>query len=419
MGKTKKKQLGGIFLKKTAEESIIDFITNSSIVQILSIGQSGIIFQAILPPGIESPYEIFRSTNHKTPVTTIIIKLVAVSPINNDALGAVSEWYYDLERKYMNVESKQSFINEINMQTDIFLNTVNYLEPICPAPIYGDIKKTKEDANKFINLMYAKTRAGGTTQKILDIIKKRINYGQIPSLGIFGMEIANGYVTLHSCYHDGTPIDEVRKFECMARLEYIRLALQTGYSQNDWHSGNILVNKTVTGFYKDIPGHVLIIDFGMASKIPNDKLDNMRELVRAGNYSDAFQIFDTLTRPDAVKINTHPTFYGWITNKYDNVTKTAIQPFTDAELNQRMIHLKQLKQEAINERITKFNSATHNGDRENWPHLPLSPEMKNKLFSGMLVGGRNKKKRYRSKICKKTRKKKSRSYKLLYKKLKG
>ena len=80
---------------------------------------------------------------------------------------------------------------------------------------------------------------------------------------------------------------------------------------------------------------------------------------------------------------------------------------------------KGVKQEAINERITKFNSATHNGDRENWPHLPLSPEMKNKLFSGMLVGGRNKKKRYRSKICKKTRKKKSRSYKLLYKKLKG
>lgn len=418
MGKTKKKQLGGIFLKKPAEESIIDFITNSSIVQILSDGQSGIICQAILPPGIESPYEIFRSTNHKTQVTTIIIKLVAVSTINNNELGAVSEWYYDLERKYMNVESKQSFINEINMQTDIFLNTVNYLEPICPAPIYGDIKKTKEDANKFINLMYAKTRAGGRTQKILDIIKKRINYDQIPSLGIFGMEIANGYVTLYSCYNDGTPINEVRKFECMARLEYIRLALQTGYSQNDWHSGNILVNKTVTGFYKDIQGHVLMIDFGMASKIPNDKLDNMRELVRAGNYSDAFQIFDTLTRPDAVKIITHPTFYGWITNKYDNVTKTAIQPFTDAELNQRMIHLKQLKQEAINERITEFNSATHNGDRENWPYLPLSNGVKNKLFSGMLVGGGNKKKRCRSKICKKTRKKKSRSYKLLYKKLK-
>jgi hypothetical protein len=229
------------------------------------------------------------------------------------------------------------------------------------------------------------------------------------------MEIANGYVTLKSCYYDETPINEVRKFECMARLEYIRLALQTGYSQNDWHPENILVNKIVTGFYKDIPGHVLIIDFGKASKIPNDKLVNMRELVSAEKYSDALQIFDTLTRRDAVQINEHPKFYGWITNKYDEVTKSATQPFTDVELNKRMKLLNQLKQEAITERITKFNSATHNGDRENWPYLPLSNDVKNKLFSGMLVGGRNKKKRYRSKICKKTRKKKSRPRKLLYK----
>ena len=415
MGKTKKQQLGGIFLKKTAEESIIDFITNSRVVQILSVGRSGIIFQAILQPGKESPYEMFRSTNHKTPVTTIIIKLVAVSTINNDELGAVSYWYYHLKRKDMNVESKQSFINEINMQTDIFLNTINYLEPICPAPIYGDIKQTKEGANKFINLMDAKARIGGDTGITLDMISERINDGKIPSLGIFGMEIANGYVTLRSCYNDRTPIDKVRNFECMARLEFIRLALQTGYLQNDWHYGNILVNKTVTGFYKDIPGNVLIIDFGMASKIPNDKLDNMRELVRAGNYSDALQIFDTLTRPDDVQINEHPTFYGWITNKYDEVTKSATQPFTDEELNQRMIRLEQLKQEAINERITEFNSTTHNGDRENWPYLPLSNGVKNKLFSGMLVGGGNKKKRCRTKICKKTRKKKSRPRKLLYK----
>lgn len=458
MGKTKK-QKGGIILKKPSEEAINDFITNSDFIRLLGSGSSGIIFEANLTPGTESPYEIFRSTNYKSPVTTIIIKLVAIdvppnaaavdaaaaaataadeayeadpTDANHDAASSAAEhaeitarradesnldseviWHF-LKNNIKNVERRAAFLNEINIQTDIFLKTISYLEPICPAPIYGNIK-LPVDAKAFLDKLIVKTRVGGTTRQVLEHIKLRINDTQIPSLGIVCMEIAEGYDTLNNCYVDGTSNNDIRKFECMARLEYIRLALQTGYSQNDWHPGNVLVNKTVNNFYKYIPGRVLLIDFGYASKIPLDKLNNMRELVRAGNYSDALQIFNTLSRSDGLIMNTYPSYYGWITNKYDNVTKTETQPDTDEKLNSWMTTLKDARQEAINARIAEYNSPAHNGDREQWPYLPLSNAIKNKLFSGILVGGGNRKKRqFRSKLKKKTCKK--RNSKLRYKK---
>lgn len=273
MGKTKK-QKGGIILKKPSEEAINDFITNSDSIRLLGSGSSGIIFEANLTPGTESPYEIFRSTNYKSPVTTIIIKLVAIdvppnaaavdaaaaaataaaeayeadpTDANHDAASSAAEhaeitanradeskldseviWHF-LKNNIKNVERRAAFLNEINIQTDIFLKTISYLEPICPAPIYGNIK-LPVDAKAFLDKLIVKTRVGGTTRQVIEHIKLRINDTQIPSLGIVCMEIAEGYDTLNNCYVDGTSINDIIKFECMARLEYIRLALQTGYS---------------------------------------------------------------------------------------------------------------------------------------------------------------------------------------------
>lgn len=56
------------------------------------------------------------------------------------------------------------------------------------------------------------------------------------------------------------------KFENMAKLQILNMALNTGYYQNDLHLNNILVNPKYTGMYQDIPGKVIIIDFGLAIK---------------------------------------------------------------------------------------------------------------------------------------------------------
>ena len=43
--------------------------------------------------------------------------------------------------------------NEINIQTEIFLKSIEYLNPLCPAPVYASVKKDKEEAIDFINKM--------------------------------------------------------------------------------------------------------------------------------------------------------------------------------------------------------------------------------------------------------------------------
>ena len=40
---------------------------------------------------------------------------------------------------YLRVQQEREFTHEINIHTNIFLNTIDYLDPVVPAPIYGNI----------------------------------------------------------------------------------------------------------------------------------------------------------------------------------------------------------------------------------------------------------------------------------------
>jgi hypothetical protein len=420
----KKTQKGGILIKTNPEEAINFFIENCSQIEWLretATSASGVIFTCTLRDGIESPYEMIRSTDFKSPVKKILIKIVGIDSAvydETDDEDEVKSWsvpsVFSLASKKL--EEEETFKKEINIQTDIFLKTISYLNPLCPAPIYASIKKDKANARDFISKFKIPAGTNVTTVRILDGIIANIDSGSIPYLGILGMEIADGYDTFYDFYSNYLHRPRIRIYENMIRLKNLELALKTGYSQGDFHTGNMLINPSVTGYYALIPGNALIIDFGYANKIPAEKLQEIKQLVSENKYAEALKIFNTLVRSDNLLLSEFPDFYGWLSYNFDNVTKLDVvydTPHELAEENVRLLALKQAEETATDERIAFYNSDSHSGERDKYPLLPLSNAVKNSLFEGMLSGGKRRRKTRSRKNSKKGTKKytKQRRYK--------
>jgi len=398
----KKPQKGGILIKTNPEEAINFFIKNCKVIEWkrrTENSASGVIFECTLKDDVESPYEMIRSTDFKLPVKKIILKLVGIdSDVRDDTLDdyKANTWKIpSLSSKKL--EQEETFKKEINIQTDIFLKTISYLDPVCPAPVYASIKKDANYALAFISKMRIPAEAGNyprMTVGKLDGISGAIENGSIPYLGILGMEIADGYENFFDLYYETSEAD-IRKYENMSRLKILDMALKTGYSQGDFHSGNILVNPLATRYYSGILGNSIIIDFGYANKIPIEKLQQIKQLVSENKLVEALKIFNTLKRSDDLSLSEYPNFYGWLSYNYDNAQKqqmTLNNPEDIVAENQKLISLKQAEETATDERIAFYNDSIHSGERDKYPLLPLSNAVKNSLFEGMLSGGKKKNK---------------------------
>jgi hypothetical protein len=185
----------------------------------------------------------------------------------------------------------------------------------------------------------------------------------------------------------------------MAKLQILNLALKTGYSQNDFHRSNLLVNPNYEGFYKDLKGKVLIIDFGLASKLSRDKLNQIRENYQQGNYSEALKTFETLERSDGAIIKQYPTYYGWIYNNAESFTRREkLQRRSDSD-DDKIKELLEKEEEATDDRIKYFDEK-HKLEPDKYPLLPLSKAIKNSFYQGMITGDKKKNQRTRRKSLK-------------------
>jgi hypothetical protein len=376
------------------------FVNNSEIELFTDTGSYGIILQATLHKNVESPYEMFGPDHFKEPVPCILIKLVSLNPDKkyvpeDEEEEEEEEWWY-LEGKSKQTDSTDNFIKEVNVQTDIFFKTMEYLQPLCPAPVFSEIMTGESKMENFLITLKNNTSDPYTKKAFDKMIENIIKYKTIPSLGVLGMEIANGFDTMHNYYDICKRKNEVTHYESceqMAKLQILNLALKTGYSQNDFHRSNLLVNPNYKGFYKDLNGKVLIIDFGLASKLTNDNLNQIRENYQEGNYSEALKTFETLKRSDGLIIKEYPTYYGWIYNNAKAFTKRPnLQIRSDSEYDEKINELIEKEEAATDDRIKYFDEK-HRLEPDKYPLLPLSNAIKNSFFQGMINGGKKKKNR--------------------------
>jgi hypothetical protein len=380
--KTKKRQTGGIFLTKPAEDAFQLFIRNCSVELLSHNGEFGIILKLNLNNDVESPYTQLNSMYFKQPVKSILVKLVALGnteEIQNIKTKRQARWYYNTKREYHRhkiIDTEETFIKEVNTQTDIFFKTMQYLEPLCPAPVYAKIFKDKDASQEFIELLEKHVlHSEPDLIDILKYIKEDIKTIKIPRLGVFGMEIASGSITLSQLKRQ--PESEYYSWvEQAAKLQILKLAIETGYAHNDFHLNNLLINRSYKGIYHKINdfGKVVIIDFGLSSKLSPENINTIKELYSKNEFMEALKILGNITRPDGVLMNKHPQ-YNWLyitpgqeEYKFNNVT---------------MLTLKTREEIAIDNRIITYNEK-HEKEPNVYPLLPLSKSVKNKLFQGII-----------------------------------
>lgn len=373
---TTETQSGGIMLKMPPEEAFYTFINNSSVSLLSDQSSFGIILKLKLNKNVESPYLKFSASNYKEPVDCILIKLVVL--YNTENTEHYEDWYINGQRKH--IDTEENFMKEVNIQTNVFFETMEYLEPICPATVYANVLKTKAKMTHFLDILNKNTNTKST--HLNDILTSFDIRNDLIWLGVFGMEIDPHYVSLYEFRkYDINPNDEedlnyYRWVEQMAKLQVLNLAMKTGYSQNDFHHGNFLIHQTYRGMYDKLDGKVLIIDFGLASELSPTHIKEINKNYSRNKFTEALKVFKGLKRSDGIVIDDYFQYW-WLYNQ-ERVIENP-----DSFYDSIMHRLKNKEDIAISKRIHKYDKK-HQANPDVYPLLPLSNAIKNQFYQGMI-----------------------------------
>lgn len=376
----KKIQKGGIMINNKNNQSEFENFLSNSTLSYLSKGSNGLIFLAKANESYKSSYLYTNPESYGNPVTQLIIKITFL----NDNNYEYDEPLSIPNIGYINLDSVENFKNEVNIQTDIFLKTIKYLQPLCPTIVYASTENNIELFDR------AAKRGGVQVTKIFKSIqRKRKN-----KIGIIAMEFAEGYQTLYSFIND----KEFNDYKDMSLFLLSKLITETGYTQGDFHVGNIMINPNYS-YFKGLKGAPLLLDFGFAFKIPPDLLSIMKENIKNNNYSDALKELCNIGRSDKLDMNEYLSYYGWACGNYNIVENKSLdeteQTVNNILINKKLEFLNKKREESINDLVNLFN-AKHESNSDKYPLLPLSNLSKNNLFKG-LIGGKQTKKRKKNK----------------------
>ena len=360
----------GIFIDSNNESTFNHFIENSTF-EYFGSGVNGLIFKATINDSGSSNYKSLDANTFGKPITSIIIKVCYINDqYSGDNNSVLQSGIYE------------HFKDEVNIQTDIFLKTMNYLQPLCPAVVYASALESNKDL--VLKMIYQSIRRLGFDDeskkiiKTLGLVQREIQNGKIQKLGIIGMELADGYNTLNNeIYANVDPStikDNKTKFHNMVRYLLIELAIQTGYTHGDYHGSNILINSKKNTYFKDIEGEPLLIDFGYAVKLSENTMKIIKQLYKTKDYVGIIDKICMTPRSDGLMLNQTKfnDLFGYICNKPNDVT----------EINMQIDELIRLKNEETNDRIQLFHSKKD--EDKNYPLLPLSNKIKNKMYIGIL-----------------------------------
>ena len=237
------------------EENFIYFIEHSSI-EYYNKGNNGIILLAKLNENIVSPY-FYKSINkYNKPINKIVLKLIFITN-DEESESIILSDNFEFDQK-----TEEEFMKEVNSQTNIYLNSISHLEPICPEIFYANIYKNKI----FLEHIIKNTKKKELNSIILDYEEN------IDKYGIIAMEFVHNKTLYYYKNHNFYPL-----YQNMARYLILRLALETGYTHSDFHIANILIETNYSYYFNEITGKPLLIDFTWAEKIPEDKMLLIKE----------------------------------------------------------------------------------------------------------------------------------------------
>ena len=346
---------GVVIDNQQLKQNFIEFLDNSYI-EFLSSGAYGIVFKATLDPqsGYVSKYKMLDYKNFGKPVDTIVFKMGVIDYKTKPALT-----------RYPQEIAPDSFRREVNVQTDIFLKTMQYLQPLCPAIVYSDIH-TNTDADPIIDHIINRISGqyAGEDRNTLQQLKISMS-----RYTIIGMEMLNDYEMLHTvrtkiAISGNNAIISKPLYKAMIAYILIELAVKTGYSHADFHAGNIMINLNDDTYFKGKPASIILIDFGLTTKIKPSMMKKIKNDYADKNYTEIIKaLCNDIPRPDGLMLSQF--------DLYDYMCKVTPE-------NNMIDELFNAREEAIAD-ITKIS-----GTNPDIPKLPLSNAHKNKMYSGLI-----------------------------------
>jgi hypothetical protein len=342
------KRGGGLFFDKQGKEELFRFIRHSHSTFITQ-GAYGYTFKLTLRGGYESKYRKMTYNHYGERVDSILIKIGYVKADDSTKL----------EKTSINMHQ-----HEINVQTDVYLKTMSYLQPLCPAIIHADILNTNDENNR----------------EIFNIIFENSEYksDKVEVFSIIAMEFAENYVIGGHLIKKNQ--NKNGKKYCYSLFCYmiIELAVKTGYAHGDFHYANFLVNEEDNTYFKNDPLSIYIIDFGMAVSMNATERKQCQEAYNNHRYNEIIDIVCEIGRGTFVSYNDKSAivtlFFGYICDYLKTFENND-------EFNMYIANWIVSKNMATHD-IIRHNESKHN--RELYPLLPLSNSIKNKMYRGML-----------------------------------
>jgi hypothetical protein len=393
------KKTGGLLLKyaKHPDDIFNDFLNNSKNIQYVADGANGIIYKVIVPNSYESGYTYIDPNYYGEPVRDIALKLCIL--------------------KHSDISS---FKSEVNIQTNIFQKSMGHLQPLCPAILYSTVlrdSQKRELVNRMIKIdSDVKTHKLPYLESEIDIDGGLLTDSKF-LIGVIAMEFENGYKRLYD-YLKSPSLSREMKIKYIHYGLYIilKLALETGYSQADFHTANIMIHPEMDYFGKN-SGRPLILDFGYSRKISPKVMNKITELIKMGKYIDALKWVCGVKRTDNSSITKEAwsSYYGWVCRDWDLLnqkkgitrTKSVIKVGDDNphDIPKRIMHTNDsdiarligLREKFLRDLMQQFTELNKKSPI-NYPKLPLSGDIiRNRTYVGLRGGKKPKNKTIKKK----------------------
>lgn len=362
--KSIKKGGSGLYLNANDKEAFTHFLQNSTS-KFLTSGTFGMTYVLTLNPGVESKYLSLDASNYSQPVKQLLLKTTFIYPLKLEFNVQTSK--YPIETK--TTTTIDGFYEEVNIQTDVYLKTMKYLEPLCPAIVYATVVNDMKDP-----LM---TKASSIISKNLPPDTKRL-ISSFPGLGIglIGMELVGntvGNATILYEYMHNTRY--YNSYIAKAYYTLIEFIIQTGYSHGDFHGSNLLVDENITDYFWGKRGKVTIIDFGFAEKLKQEKYNQIKSLYDQQKYVDILRLLCDIPRKDGYDMNDFTGYTNMCLKTQPTFDDNTSYIVDKTDINNKIIQLYGLREEAINNLVKTFTAKK----------LPLSNTDKNNMYNGPIL----------------------------------
>ena len=286
--------------KRTVDESFYYFITNSKVHLISDSSAFGFVFRCHFQKKEQkSPYFYLDNNGKSRDVIHIALKCLLVNDriVSEKNAGDDDDYHYweytrlhADHRSKRHFDKKDRFEDEVRKQVDVSKRGIAKLNRNVPivlfAKLFGDHSLRSKVLIRMLLHRCVSPECKHAIRQMLNELSYRQNIFESPLeyyLGVLAMEYIDTKYVLYNDIVKPIIVDDIltqpgnkniSRYDSLAlssysdrlrwayntaRYDLLRLAIDTGYSQGDYHTDNLLVNESSR--------KTMIIHFGKAEKI--------------------------------------------------------------------------------------------------------------------------------------------------------